>query len=123
MINIDTALTYIVVVMILLGIGFGLFASPNMTAIMNSVSPQHYGTASSLVATMRSLGTLFSATAIAVILSIYLGDAPVNRGNIPGFVDSMQTSLYVFTFLSFLGTLFSIAKGRLASSMTNARQA
>lgn len=119
MINPDTSFTYIVVVMILLGMSLGLFSSPNMTAIMNSVGPEHHGTASSMVATMRITGMLFSATAIAVILSIYLGDAPVNSGNIPQFVASMQTSLYLFSFLSFLGVIFSMVKGRLAMSMSH----
>jgi len=75
------------------------------------------------VSTMRIMGMLFSATAIAVIISIYLGDAPVNSGNIPEFVDSMQTSLYLFSFLSFLGVIFSMVKGRLAISMSNDAQA
>lgn len=119
----DTSFAYIVVVMILIGMSLGLFSSPNMTAIMNSVGPKHHGTAASLVSTMRIMGMLFSSTAIAVILSIYLGEAPVNRDNIHEFVDSMQTSLYLFTVLSFLGVIFSMAKGRLATSMTNGRQA
>lgn len=123
LINADTSFAYIVVVMILLGMSLGLFSSPNMTAIMNSVGPKHHGTAASMVSTMRTTGMLFSATAIAFILSIYLGDAAVNHGNIPQFIDSMQTSLYLFSFLSLLGVIFSMVKGRLATSMTNGRKA
>ena len=121
LINPETSFTYIVVVMILLGMSLGLFSTPNMTAIMNSVGPKHQGTAASLVSTMRSMGMLFSSTAIAVILSIFLGQAPVTRDNIPAFIHSMHTSLYFFSILSFLGVIFSMAKGRLAASMTGSR--
>lgn len=121
-INPGTSFVYIVVVMILLGMSLGLFSTPNMTAIMNSVGPKHQGTAASLVSTMRTTGMLLSTTAIAVILSIYMGDQPVTRANIPQFISSMQASLFLFSALSLLGTLFSMAKGRLATSMTAGRQ-
>lgn len=121
LINPETSFAYIVMVMILLGVSLGIFSTPNMTAIMNSVGPKHQGTAASMVSTMRTMGMLFSTTAIAVILSIYLGDQSVTRANIPEFVGSMQTSLFLFSALSLLGTLFSMAKGRLATNMAAAR--
>ncbi len=117
LINPATSFAYIIFVMILLGMSLGLFSTPNMTAIMNSVGAKHQGTAASLVSTMRTTGMLFSTTAIAVILSIYMGDQAVTHDNIPQFVDSMQTSLFLFSALSLLGTIFSMAKGRLAGSM------
>lgn len=122
-INAGTPIIYIVMVMFLLGMSLGLFSSSNMTAIMNSVGPKYQGTASSMVATMRVMGMLFSATSIAVILSIYLGDAAVTRDTIPRFVVSMQTGLYLFSILCFLGTLFSMAKGRLATGIGSGRSA
>ena len=120
-INADTSYIFIVFVMIMLGLSLGLFSTPNMTAIMNSVGPKYQGTASSMVSTMRTMGMLFSTTSIAVILSIYLGDSPVMRQNIPQFMDSMQTSLWFFSALSLLGTIFSMAKGRIATGMSNGR--
>lgn len=113
----DTSYAHIVVVMVILGIGLGLFSTSNMTAIMGSVEPKHYGIASSMVSTMRTMGMLFSSTAIAVIFAFYLGDASVTSDNIPDFVNGMQTGLYLFCILSLLGTLFSISKGRLASGI------
>lgn len=117
-IDADSSIVFIILVMILLGLSLGLFSSSNMTAIMNSVGPKYQGTASSLVATMRVFGMLFSATTIAVILSIYLGDAAVTRDTIPEFVVSMQTGLYLFSALSFLGTIFSMVKGRLSKTIS-----
>ncbi len=116
-INQHTTMVYILLVLITLGISLGLFSTSNMTAIMNSVGPRYYGTAASMVGTMRTMGMLCSATVIAVILSLYFGNDPVTEANTPVFIRSMQTSLWLFGSLSLLGTIFSMAKGHLAGEM------
>ena len=47
-------------ILILVGLGMGLFSSPNMTAIMNSVPPEYRGVASGMRATIQNAGTLVS---------------------------------------------------------------
>lgn len=97
-------------VLILLGFGFGLFSSPNTTAVMASVTPREYGMAASLLATMRSTGLLTGMTMITVILSLYLGDLPITAGTGPAFVASMQTALLLFAGLSLAGIGFSMGR-------------
>lgn len=109
----DTPIEGIIVVLVILGMGFGLFSSPNMSAIMSSVASKHYGTASSLVATMRTQGMLVSMATVTVILSHYLGDQPVTTENIAFFIKSMQLSLILFSFMSLVGIGFSL--GRVGS--------
>jgi len=116
-IDADTSMTLIVAATVLLGISLGLFATSNMTAIMNLVEPKHVGTASSMIATMRTTGVLSSTAIIAVIFYHYLGDQPVTNDNVDRFLDSLQTSFIVFTIMSAAGTLFSSVKGRLATSI------
>ncbi len=116
-INQQTTMIYIVIVLITLGISLGLFSTSNMTAIMNSVGPRYYGTAASMVSTMRMMGMLCSGTLIAIILSLYFGKDPVTQTNTPVFIRSMQTSLYLFSSLSLLGTIFSMVKGQLAGKI------
>ncbi len=53
--------------LLLLGIGQGMFAAPNTTAIMNSVPPEHRGAASGMTATFMNSATVFS---IGVFFSI-----------------------------------------------------
>ena len=121
LINPHTSYTYFVVVMVLLGISYGLFSTPNMTAIMNSVGPRHHGTASSMVSTMRNSGTLFSTTTITIVLSLYLGNQPITRDSIPQFIGSMHTSLFLFSALSLLGIIFSMVNGQLTTSISASR--
>ena len=114
----DTSLTYIISVLIILGISLGLFSTPNMIVIMSSVGPKDLGTASSMLATMRTIGILFSATTLAVILSIYLGKASINSENVGIFATSIHFSLIFFSALSLLGTVFSMVKGRLSQNVS-----
>jgi MFS family permease len=47
-------------ILVLVGLGMGLFSSPNMTAIMNSVPPEYRGVASGMRATIQNSGSLVS---------------------------------------------------------------
>jgi MFS family permease len=51
-----TPVSYIIAALMVMGVGFSLFGSPNTNAIMSSIMPQYYGIASGAVSTMRLLG-------------------------------------------------------------------
>jgi MFS family permease len=61
------------------GIGFALFASPNMTLIMNSVPAAASSMAAALAALARSVGMLIGMVATALLLSLTIGNEPVDR--------------------------------------------
>lgn len=109
-IGLDSSMTVLVIVVVLLGIGFGFFASPNMTAIIGSVDKRYYGTASSMVATMRTVGMLISMTIIALILSHFMGDAPLAPSNKLEFVRSMHFTMITFAVMSMVGIGFAMVK-------------
>ncbi|WDP91166.1 MAG: MFS transporter [Desulfobacter sp.] len=96
----------------LLGLGFALFSSPNMTTIMGSVTPQHYGIASSFAATMRNMGMLTAMTLITFILNLFMGNAPVTPGTADAYLAAMHTGFIIFTGIGFAGVLCSF--GRLS---------
>lgn len=55
--------------LILCGIGFGLFQSPNMVALMSSAPRERSGSAGGILATSRLLGQSIGAAAVAFCLS------------------------------------------------------
>lgn len=57
--------------LILCGVGFGLFQSPNMVAMMTSAPPRRSGGAGGILATSRLLGQAIGAAAVAFCLSIW----------------------------------------------------
>jgi len=60
-----------------MGLGGGLFASPNTVSIMNSVPPEHRGAASGMRATLQNLGqTVSLAIFFTIVLSALSGSLP-----------------------------------------------
>ncbi|GBC59394.1 MFS transporter [Desulfonema ishimotonii] len=103
----------IIGILLLLGIGFALFSSPNMNAIMSSVAPKYYGLASGTVATMRLLGQMFSMAVATVIFSILIGDAPITPSTYDLFLKSLNLAFKVFSTLCVIGIYFSSARGTM----------
>ncbi|MPW27106.1 MFS transporter [Alkalibaculum sp. M08DMB] len=113
--------TNIIIVIFLLGIvgmGFALFSSPNTNAIMSSVEKEYYGIASGIIGTARTVGQSFSMSLTALVSSIYLGNLPISRETIPGFMMSFKTSFIILSFLCILGVFASLARGRSIQSNT-----
>ena len=54
--DLQTQIMGIVPVLVILGLGMGLFQSPNNSTIMGAVTKERLGTASALIATQRSVG-------------------------------------------------------------------
>jgi MFS family permease len=61
-----------VFILLLAGVGMGMFAAPNTTAIMNSVPPEHRGVSSGMRATLQNTGMALSMTLYFSILIIGL---------------------------------------------------
>lgn len=100
----------IVLLMLLMGIGFGLFSSPNSNAIMSSVEKRHLGVASGVVGTMRMIGQMMSMGIAMMLLAIYLGKKPISPETYPGLLASMRTGFVIFSILSVLGVFASLAR-------------
>jgi hypothetical protein len=113
MVGPQTGLPAVVTGLLLLGLGFALFSSPNMNAIMGSVDKRFYGIASGSVGTMRLMGQMLSMGVATVVLTLMLGRVPITPATYPLFIKSLQMTLAIFTGLCLAGVLFSLARGRL----------
>lgn len=107
----QTRLAGIVATLLLLGIGFALFSSPNMNAIMSSVAPRYYGLASGTVATMRLIGQMLSMAVATMIFSFTIGNAQIAPENYPLLLRSVKLGFAIFSILCSLGIYFSLARG------------
>ncbi len=103
----------LILTLILLGIGFGLFSSPNSNAIMSAVMKKYYGIASGTMGTMRLLGQMFSMGIVMLILSLFIGREPVGVENAGYFLKSMQVAFGLFFVLCFFGIFASYARGKI----------
>jgi len=106
----DAPLAQIIAVLTILGVGFALFSSPNVSVIMGSVEPRYLGVASGLNSTMRTMGMMVSMTIITVIFSIFMAGQVVSAATLPAFLHSMQSALLVFSALCLAGIYCSAAR-------------
>jgi EmrB/QacA subfamily drug resistance transporter len=100
----------IVLLLILMGIGFGLFSSPNSNAIMSSVEKRYLGVASGVVGTMRMTGQMMSMGIAMMLISLYIGKQTINPATYPGLISAMRTGFVIFSVLSLFGILASLAR-------------
>lgn len=108
-----TSLALIGANLVLLGLGFSMFSSPNMSAIMGSVHKRHYGIAAGAVATMRLIGQMLSMAAATLVLSIYLGSRSIEPTTYSLFLDSMKTVLLFSSGTCLVGIYFSLRRGKI----------
>ncbi len=69
---------YIIISQTIIGIGYGLFSSPNQSAIMNSVEKHQYGIASGTLSTMRVTGQSSSIAILSSVLTIFILPSVLN---------------------------------------------
>jgi len=101
---------FILLNLILLGIGLGFFASPNTNAVMSSAPKKFYGTAAGMLATMRVLGQMFSMALIGTILSFCMGNEKIIPENFPLFLKTLKISFLTFSILCFIGIFASLRR-------------
>jgi hypothetical protein len=93
----NTPLNYLTYALLLLGVGFAFFASPNTTAIVNMAPRETYGTAISLLATVRFFGQALSTSIITSVMSTHTS-----------LLESTKISLVIYVAISVAGALISL---------------
>jgi MFS family permease len=73
-------------ILFIMGIGGGIFASPNMASIMNSVPAEHRGAASGMRATIQNSAMTISMAVFFTIIIVSLS------GSLPGALSAAVTS-------------------------------
>lgn len=97
--------------LICLGLGFGLFSSPNTNAVMGAVERRHLGLASASLGTMRLTGQMMSAGTVMMIFALFLGRAPIEPSSFPLFLRSARAAFSFFAALCVAGVFASLARG------------
>jgi len=107
----DTSLTYLIGTLILLGLGFAFFSSPNTNAIMSSVIKPYYGVASGTLGTMRLVGQMLSMGIAMVIISLFIGRVMMTPEVGTQILMSIRAGFTFFALLCCCGVFFSLVRG------------
>jgi EmrB/QacA subfamily drug resistance transporter len=127
----DQGYAAIVGTLAVLGVGIGMFQSPNNSFIFGSVPREHYGVASGFIATMRTTGNSLGITLWGTIVTSGLAAHgftgslqgavanPATRGEVmPVFLDGLHLAIYGAIVVVFVGILASALRGERAFPST-----
>ncbi|MDR1082320.1 MAG: MFS transporter [Coriobacteriales bacterium] len=106
--DITSPLIHVVVNLMIVGFGFGLFSSPNTNAVMSCVSPKDSGLANSMLNTMRSVGQVSSMAIITIVMHFTIGDALIEDASFSGIMKTFNTTFIIFAVLCAVGVLLSL---------------
>jgi MFS family permease len=119
----ETPYIQIAFALMLMGLGGGMFYSPNTSAAMNAAPRNRLGIASGALATLRQTGMVTSlALAMAVtattmpqsdMMKLFVGtNVELGSGSLQSFVIGMHGAFTVSIALSLVAAIFSLIRGK-----------
>jgi EmrB/QacA subfamily drug resistance transporter len=106
----------------LVGVGFGIFSSPNTSAVMGSVKPAKLGVAAGTLGTMRFMGQSVGLALLGMVmattlppktlLALFTGLSVQDTVATAQFVQGMKTFFLISSIIGTLATLTSMVRGK-----------
>jgi EmrB/QacA subfamily drug resistance transporter len=109
----NSSLFFVSINLMVLGLGFGLFSSPNQNAVMSSVGRDVYGVASATLGTMRLTGQMLSMGIVMLIFSLSIGRTQITPEYHLQFIESIRIAFIIFAAFCFAGIFASLARGKV----------
>ncbi len=106
-----TPMLLIIAGLMVLGLGYGLFSSPNTNAIMSTVDVRHLGVASAMVSTMRAVGQMISMAIAMMVLATIIGSRPISPVVYPELQLSVTLTFVIFFIIGLVGIWASYSRG------------
>ena len=119
--DMNTSIAIVVIYLVILGIGMGMFSSPNTSAVMKSVREDKTGVASGMLSTMRTVGQSLSLVLMGSVMAIVTSSALVSSVFMGGsssvdnaeFITGMSAALKVSALIALIGAASSTLRGKV----------
>ena len=109
----DTQLYLIAAALLTLGLGFGLFTTPNNNAAMGAVSEDKIGIASALLSMSRVLGNVVGTALVVMLVAIYIGEAQIEPNQYPELLIVIKIALASSLGFTLVGAYCSYSRGNV----------
>ena len=109
----NSSLWLVVVTLLMHGLGFGLFSSPNTNAAMGALGPQYYGVASGIMSTMRVMGQMLSMAVCMLIMANFIGRVQLSPELATQIIQTQRVTFLIFAVMCFGGIVASLARGKV----------
>jgi EmrB/QacA subfamily drug resistance transporter len=107
---------YLATSLMITGLGFSLFSSPNANAIMGAVEKRYYGSAAGSIATMRILGQMSSMVLVTLVFALLIGQVQIQPENYASLQQAIRLCFMIAAGLCIPGFISSFIRGRMHSS-------
>lgn len=107
----DTGLALISSGLILLGIGFGLFTTPNNTAALSSMDKERLGIGSALLNLSRVSGNMIGTATVLLLVTLFIGHVKIEPPQYPALLMLIHVALGMSCVLTLGGAWLSYSRG------------
>ncbi len=108
----EFSLPYVAAMLLLIGIGMGVFSSPNTSVILSSVPGKYRGEASGVVSVVRQTGMMVSMSIAMAAISIVMGSTDnLVQETYGAFVDTIRLAFSVCLCMCVVGIICSWFRG------------
>lgn len=114
--NTQTSVMHIAGSLLLIGIGFGLFSTPNNNAIMSATKTHEVGVASASMNLSRTIGNLFGMSLVNLMVHFYLGDAQFTQEQNPALIQTVEMALNMSLAFVLVACVISAFRGKSSNS-------
>ena len=112
-INVESSIVQVQIGLIVLGIGFGLFSSPNNNAAMSATNPEKLSVAAALLNLARTAGNMFSTAIVVVLFNHFIGYYTITEEQFPDLFLIIRISIGLCAFYAILAAYFSWTRGKI----------
>lgn len=105
LLNTSSSILMVAVVLLLMGVGFGLFLSPNNSAIISDVPPKLLGVANGIIATQRNMGRAVGVAASVLVYALVSGTTRTQNVPPAQFMTGFSSVFLVGVILALAATI------------------
>ena len=109
----ESSLGMVVAILLVHGLGFGLFSSPNTNAVMGAVERKQYGVASGIMSTTRVMGQMISMSICMLVIANFMGRVQLAPEHAAQLIQTQRVAFLIFAVMCFGGIVASLARGKV----------
>ena len=111
--DMDTSLYLVASGSITLGIGFGLFTTPNNNAAMSAVEKNRLSMGSAMLNLGRTLGNVLGTAVVLIVMAILIGNNQISPQQYPALLSVVRWALAWSFTCTLVGAWFSHRRGNI----------
>ena len=114
----DSPIYLVPIGLLIIGLGFGLFSTPNNSSAMGAVPEDRLGVAASLLGLARVTGNMLGTAVLLLMMQRYIGDQNIEEAQFPALLVVTKISMAFSLLLAIGGAYFSFNRNKQATMNT-----